>query len=203
MKFSKTVFFAGVLGATAVSAFQSTATSKSVGVMQQPKQRTVGIRPLFSTMMGTIDATEQAQRDVYPLQQWAEQYGAQSAPGVELTTQDGVDWFLMTNQNIGAGQPVLFVPNDIILSSFKVEQEFGGNLMSAEQALMQYEGTAQRLPLFRLMVKILVEYEKGQDSPYFTWLNALPRQFFNGAAMTGESDLYGISCLWVGKSHKL
>jgi hypothetical protein len=171
--------------------------------MQQPKQQTVGIRPLFSTMMGTIDATEQAQRDVYPLQQWAEQYGAQSAPGVELTTQDGVDWFLMTNQNIGAGQPVLFVPNDIILSSFKVEQEFGGNLMSAEQALMQYEGTAQRLPLFRLMVKILVEYEKGQDSPYFTWLNALPRQFFNGAAMTGESDLYGISCLWVGNSHKL
>ena len=153
--------------------------------MQQPTT-SAKVSPLFSTMMGTIDATEQAQRDVYPLQQWAEQYGAQSAPGVELTTQDGVDWFLMTNQNIGAGQPVLFVPNDIIISSFKVEQEFGGNLISAEEALTRYEGTAQRLPLFRLMVKILVEYEKGQESPYFTWMNALPRQFFNGAAMTGE-----------------
>ncbi|KAL3915404.1 MAG: hypothetical protein SGILL_005671 [Bacillariaceae sp.] len=134
--------------------------------------------------MGTVDVTEQAQRDVYPLQQWAEQYGAQTAPGVELTTQDGADWFLMANQNIGAGQPVLFVPSDIILSSFKVEQEFGGNLISAEEALTRYEGTAQRLPLFRLMVKILAEYEKGQESPYFTWMNALPRQFFNGAAMT-------------------
>lgn len=41
-----------------------------------------------------------------------------------------------------------------------------------------------RLPLFRLMVRILAEWEKGQDSVYFPWLNSLPRQFYNGASMT-------------------
>ena len=35
------------------------------------------------------------------------------------------------------------------------------------------------------MVKILAEYENGQQSPYYPWLNAMPRQFFNGVAMTG------------------
>ncbi len=41
-----------------------------------------------------------------------------------------------------------------------------------------------RLPLFRLMVRILLEWEKGEDSVYFPWLNSLPRQFYNGASMT-------------------
>jgi hypothetical protein len=35
-----------------------------------------------------------------------------------------------------------------------------------------------------LMVKIMAEYEKGEESPYFPWLNSMPRQFYNGVAMT-------------------
>lgn len=34
------------------------------------------------------------------------------------------------------------------------------------------------------MVKILAEYEKGQESPFYPWLNSLPRQYFNGVSMT-------------------
>ena len=34
------------------------------------------------------------------------------------------------------------------------------------------------------MVKILVEYEKGQESLWYPWLNSLPRQFYNGVSMT-------------------
>jgi hypothetical protein len=71
------------------------------------------------------------------------------------------------------------------LTSDEIREEFGGNLLAAENVLAQYEGTIQRAPLFRLMVKILAEYENGQQSPYYPWLNSLPRQFFNGVAMTG------------------
>lgn len=141
-----------------------------------------------ATMAGTIDVTDEfAQRDVQGMEQWALQNGVQKVDGVELTSGDGVDWQLVANQGLAAGSPVLYVPSGMVLSSNAVCQEFGQNLQAAENALVQEDKlTAQRLPLFRLFVKILVEYEKGQDSIYFPWLNSLPRRYFNGVAMTSD-----------------
>ena len=34
--------------------------------------------------------------------------------------------------------------------------------------------------------RILAEYEKGDQSPFFPWLNSLPRQFYNGVSMTDD-----------------
>lgn len=34
------------------------------------------------------------------------------------------------------------------------------------------------------MLKILVEYEKGEESPWYAWLNSLPRYYTNAASMT-------------------
>lgn len=127
-------------------------------------------------------------RDVYSMEAWATQNGMQKAPGVELFTNDGSDYQLMTQSGVAAGQTVVFVPSAIVLNSMTVQQEFGTSLQQAESALLQFDakqGAAQyRLPLFRLMVKILVEYEKGQQSLWFPWLNSLPRQFYNGVSMT-------------------
>jgi hypothetical protein len=61
----------------------------------------------------------------------------------------------------------------------------GMSLQQAEAAVVQIDqGTEYRLPLFRLMAKILVEYEKGPNSAWYPWLNSMPRQFFNGVSMT-------------------
>lgn len=137
-----------------------------------------------------------SERDVYTLEQWATQYGMQKAAGVELYTEDGGgDYSLMTNSGIAAGESVLWVPASIVISSASVEQEFGVGCMSqVEAVLMSVDEKARtkgkeidslyRLPLFRLMVKILIEWEKGQNSVYFPWLNSLPRQFYNGVSMT-------------------
>lgn len=38
--------------------------------------------------------------------------------------------------------------------------------------------------MFHLFLKVLIEYEKGEESPWFPWLDSLPRRFFNGASMT-------------------
>ena len=140
---------------------------------------------------GTIDLTNEfAQRDVYGMEHWALQNGVQKVNGVELASADnggGMDYQLITNQNIAGGNPVMFVPAAMVLSSNTIADELGGNLEAAENALVQEEVlTARRLPLFRLMVKILSEYEQGEQSPYFPWLNSLPRRFYNGVAMTGE-----------------
>jgi hypothetical protein len=65
------------------------------------------------------------------------------------------------------------------------------------------QGTAKRLPLFRLMIKILAEYEKGQESPFLPWLNSLPRVFYNGVSMTDDC----FNCLppyagWLASTEK-
>jgi hypothetical protein len=172
------------LSATVVSAFQAAAPAPHQRRLVAP----LGVGFGAQTASGAdIDISQSAQRDVYPtLQEWAVNCGVQTCPGFELTTQDGQDWSVITSQNIEAGSPVLYVPAEMVISSTQAEQEFGGNLEAAENTLIQYEGTAQRLPLFRLMVKILSEYENGYQSPYFPWLNSLPRQFYNGVAMTGK-----------------
>jgi len=129
-------------------------------------------------------------RDVYSMDEWATQYGMQKADGVELYSEDGgSDYSLMTQGGVAAGQSVVYVPASIVLNSASVQQEFGTSLQQAEAAIVQIDqrtqaGAQYRLPLFRLMVKILVEYEKGQESMYYPWLNSLPRQFFNGVSMT-------------------
>lgn len=201
MKLSSLIFSTGLLLASdstssSVSAFtpssiSSTKTSTK-NVFGLNKQRNVGSTDpaLYVSMMGNTGgminvADENAQRDVFSMEQWAQEYGTQKVDGVELYTADGTDYQLITNAPIGNGSPVLFVPSDLVLSSNAICQEFGGDIEAAEYALVEMDqGTAQRLPLFRLMVKILAEYDKGQDSPFYPWLNSLPRMYFNGVAMT-------------------
>jgi len=114
---------------------------------------------------------------------WASSYGVQQAEGLQLTSYDGQDYFAATQQDIAAGTCVMYVPNDIILSSVQAVQEFGGTLYDAENQL-QMAGLQEKIPLFRLFVKILYEYEKGEESPWYTWLDSLPRIYNTGASMT-------------------
>eukprot|EP00581_Thalassiosira_minuscula_P013224 CAMPEP_0183734462 /NCGR_PEP_ID=MMETSP0737-20130205/43878_1 /TAXON_ID=385413 /ORGANISM="Thalassiosira miniscula, Strain CCMP1093" /LENGTH=407 /DNA_ID=CAMNT_0025967955 /DNA_START=211 /DNA_END=1434 /DNA_ORIENTATION=+ len=136
-------------------------------------------------MGGLIDVTDEyAQRDVYAMEEWATNYGVQKVE-TQLYSEDGADYQLVSQAQIPAGSTAIFVPAGVCLSSNAVVDEYGGSLQQAEQVLVQMDqGTQRRLPLFRLMVKVLAEYEKGQDSPFFPWLNSLPRQFYNGVSMT-------------------
>ena len=146
---------------------------------------------------GLVDIADiWSERDVYSMEQWATQYGMQKKDGVELYSEDGGgDYALMTQSDVAAGETVIWVPSSIVLSSASVEEEFGlACLQEAEAVLMQVDEKAfmkgkrseshYRLPLFRLMVRILLEWEKGENSIYYPWLNSFPRQFFNGVSMT-------------------
>jgi hypothetical protein len=129
------------------------------------------------------------QRDVYSMEAWAIENGYQKLDGVELynTNVETDDWSLMTYSDIPAGTTVLFIPANIVLSSDEVAKEYSGNfdLELTENALKQMEkDLAKRLPLFRLLVKVLAEYEKGTDSFYYPWLASLPSQYYNGVSMT-------------------
>lgn len=131
-----------------------------------------------------ISIAENTPRDVYSMQEWAvTNCGAQTSEGLELTSYDGVDYYAVTNQDLPEGSPVLFVPNSVIITTTSVEQELGQGLAQAENELIQ-NNCGELVPMFRLFAKILVEYEKGDESPYFPWLNSLPRMYNTGASMT-------------------
>lgn len=183
MKFSSSIIFTtstAVVGLTVVSAFSTppTRSNSIISIRTTPPSSIGKISPLaaFNTRGArtkTIDViNEFAQRDIEGMQNWALQNGVQKVDGVELASADGEDWQLITNRDIPAGNPILFVPAAMVLSSNAIAEEFGSRLIDTENAMIQVDYlTAQRIPLFRLMVKILIEYQKGEKSPYFPWLN--------------------------------
>ncbi|KAL7473307.1 hypothetical protein ACHAXS_013771 [Conticribra weissflogii] len=132
---------------------------------------------------GVVNLASSVERDVYTMADWAASYGVQQAAGVQLTSYDGKDYFAATDQDIPAGSPVMYVPNDLTFTSSKAAMEFGGSLGEAESQLIN-AGLEDKVPLFRVFVKILAEYEKGENSPWYTWLNSLPRIYNTGASMT-------------------
>lgn len=70
----------------------------------------------------------------------------------------------------------------MILSSSRTRQEIG-DVENAVDYLMRHGASAQ-VPTFLLVLKVLSEYEKGDQSPWFPWLNSLPRLFYNAVSMT-------------------
>lgn len=121
---------------------------------------------------------------------WASQAGIQRADGIKLK-QEGKDErniYAATSQDIATGTPVLYVPEHLILSSNKAIAE----LRTAEMAeAEQYLSSENQYRDFYLMLKILAEYQKGENSPWYQWLNSLPRYFSNAVSMTS----FCLTCL--------
>ncbi|KAL7541012.1 hypothetical protein ACHAXR_010555 [Thalassiosira sp. AJA248-18] len=132
---------------------------------------------------GSINLSSSVERDVYTMSDWAASYGVQQAEGVQLTSYDGKDYFPMTQADIPAGSPVMYVPSDVTFTSSKAIQEFGASCSNCENQLIQ-AGLQDKVPLFRVFFKILAEFQNGEQSPWYPWLNSLPRVYNTGASMT-------------------
>ena len=127
----------------------------------------------YDTMVVNVD--ERAERDLWSFQEWADSCGVQKCEGFEIQTNDGSDYYVVTTQDLQAGSPVVYVPSQMVLSSNRASEEFGSSLQVAEQQLNE-GNSGNQIPLFRLVVKILSEFEKGESSPWYPWLNSLPRR---------------------------
>ena len=145
-----------------------------------------------SPLAAYVDIDEDAYRDVVSMDEWATACGVQKAGGFQLTSEEGplgLDVCVMTTEDMPEGSPVLFVSNEMIFASDQIEQELGPYVQEAVGILRRLSGD-EDFELrhisshFYLFLKILMEYEKGDESPWFPWLNSLPRTFYNGASMT-------------------
>lgn len=132
-----------------------------------------------------IDIQETAERDIGSMEQWAVNLGVQRTEGIQLTSEDGLDWSLMTTQPIPSGSSILSVPGNMILTSSKAKEELSqyGDV-EAGASLLERLGSGDIVSKYYLVLKILYEYDIGQESPYLEWLNGLPRLYYNAASMT-------------------
>lgn len=145
---------------------------------------------------GCVDINETAPRDVASMEEWATNSGVQKSDGLFYINDDEAaqaqsngggllsssDLGVWTELDLPAETSVVTVPYEMILTGSKAREEFG-HLEQAED-LFERLHTTSDLPHFYLFLKLLREYERGQASLWYPWLNSLPRYFSNGSSLT-------------------
>lgn len=144
-------------------------------------------------LFSTVSIERIAKREIGQFQQWAVQCGVQVENGFVLVEGDvdgNEDWYAATSTGGAQGSRVLFVPNPMILSATRIAQEYEG-YADPSLGILGRKGLQKLFPQFYLFLKILVEYERGQESPYYPWLAAMPRKWNTAVSM----DEFCLSCL--------
>jgi len=140
-----------------------------------------------TSLFNYVEVAESTPRNLQSFQEWTSNCGVQQAEGFQLTTEDGLDFSVMTAEDVPAGQTVLVVPANMILTGSGCQQELfamsNGGVQAAVEMLGRIGG-ALSVSEFYLTLKLLVEYEKGDQSPFFPWLDSLPRLYYNSVSMT-------------------
>jgi hypothetical protein len=149
-------------------------------------------RALYSMPVATtLDVFEGAPRgDSTILQEWALNYGVQTCHGFFLQSDHAnnrdpggtdQDVFAVSINDMPAESPILYVPGELIWTGNSVMQQELGVLGGTVEQVLGYDTSI--VAQFCLFCKVLREYQ-NMESPWRTWLNAMPRFYSNGASMT-------------------
>jgi len=148
-------------------------------------------------MSNFIDINEHtAARDIGTFDEWSTNCGVQRSDGFQIieseTNTGDIDYSVITSEPIPGESPVLFVSNEMIFTSENVRAEYAGQnlgLEDAEQLLEKLGVPTSYFSQYHLFLKVLIEYQNGSDSPWYPWLNSLPRKFSNGSSMTRKFEV--------------
>ena len=174
-----------VLLSAAVESFAPLARSSS---RQSTTKCATLTKETTTTSLFAIATAEMAPRNVPQLESWAIESGIQKIDGLELYTEDGLDYQYITTADIPSGTTLMYIPAGVCLSSSMVAQELNamsptGGVAAAVDKLNKIGGQ-NSVADFYLFLKLLVEYEAQENSPYYAWLDSLPRLYYNAVSMT-------------------
>jgi hypothetical protein len=140
-----------------------------------------------TSLAAFITTSEDSPRNVQAFEEWCTQYGVQTMNGVQLYSEDGLDWQIVTTEDLPEGTAFLYIPADMVLSSDRASQELNavsnGGVSDAVQQLGKIGG-ADSISKFYLFLKVLMEYDAQEESSYLPWLDSLPRLHFSAVSMT-------------------
>lgn len=131
-----------------------------------------------TTELFVVDTSPMAARDYNGFVEWGNAYGLMQENFQISEQYDG--WGVVAAQAAQAGSRSLYVPSIFRLASARIRQE---EFAAFEPLISQYidatnsNGNINLACHFYLFLKVLQEYELGDQSSYRPWLNALPRTF--------------------------
>ncbi|KAL9188859.1 hypothetical protein ACHAXT_011349 [Thalassiosira profunda] len=137
----------------------------------------------------SVDVAENAARNTFAFDLWANNNGIQRVDGFKLVDEGGErdldrQVYATTTTDVPSGSPVLFVPEALILSSNKAIAELRGPEMEEVELYLANAEAETQYRQYYLMLKILLEVQKGRESQWYQWLDSLPRFFTNACSMT-------------------
>lgn len=155
----------------------------------QTHRRGISSILLSSQQHALIDISENSPRNIIPLYDWSANVGIQICDSLRLVNSgddgnDNLDICASTNAGIPAGSPVIYVPSESMLMGSYARSEYGDDAYDAEMYLANAGKDSQTILHFYLFLKIIKEYELGDTSLWYSYLDSLPRYYSNGASMT-------------------
>eukprot|EP00522_Entomoneis_paludosa_P017580 CAMPEP_0172459432 /NCGR_PEP_ID=MMETSP1065-20121228/32587_1 /TAXON_ID=265537 /ORGANISM="Amphiprora paludosa, Strain CCMP125" /LENGTH=464 /DNA_ID=CAMNT_0013214109 /DNA_START=27 /DNA_END=1421 /DNA_ORIENTATION=- len=144
----------------------------------------------------TVSLDRSTARDFGSYQEWAVQCGVQVNPDtgfcfLDQMVDDNPEQYAATSTGTSAGSVIMMVPGEMVLSSNRLQQELQPYVDDQCFQVLQQANQMHMGAQFLLFLKVMLEYEAGSQSPYFPWLNAMPRQWNTAVAMTD----FCMSCL--------
>lgn len=107
--------------------------------------------------ISSIDVDEDAPRDVQTFEEWAYNYGAQRSDGFQLVSDDGMDVYAATSQDLPTGTPVVFVPEHMILSSTKAMSELRTPEMNGAEKVVLSVNAESEMRHYYIMLKVWLD----------------------------------------------
>ena len=170
---------------------------------QQGGERSPTVTTTTTRLFAVLSVDETTPRTYDNFAAWANHYGLNISPSFSLTEATERDWSVVVAGATGAkkGDELLHVPQMLILSSKRAEEEDFPKGIGAITQFFDQKGAKDLVPQFFLFLKVLKEYELGHESPYFPWLDAMPRKFTTAVCF----DDFEMQCLpaFVGSLARL
>lgn len=118
-------------------------------------------------------------RNVPKLEEWAAHQGVRFAPGVGLVDLGLGDWGVGSSSSLDAQAPIVTVPAQLVLSS--TDEPVDGYKEAIAKAMATASpGMEHYLPECLLVVRLLQEANKGEESLWKEWIDTLPPDFSTG-----------------------
>lgn len=165
-------------------------TSSSIEIaVARPSSREDFLPLAISASSSELNMQEERGRDISSLLSWAYAQGVETNNlCLEEAEEEGCFGVTASNDTQSMTR-VLKVPNKLIFSSKRIRQKFetsfGDDLLPAIQHIQATQYRSQ-LSHFFLYLKVLVEYEKHDNSFWYPWFQSLPRVFDTAIAMDEE-----------------
>lgn len=158
-------------------------TSRPFTSSMIPVDRNVAV---FSTMPQQgyqLDVSEYSPRNGQGFIEWATNNGVLMENFQMQPLEDDNNWGVFSPQGGTAGSRALFVPNMLRMTTQNIrQQDFPHMEPLIQQRILTkskrfQNGDVELANHFYLFLKVLQEWEMGPNSPYYAWMDALPRKF--------------------------